>query len=854
MNKKTKNRCIIWIIVILLLIVPDYITAKQTNQEETKIDNGFSLTEQEKNYLSSIQNNTITIGVPNDSTFRITSNGEEIGTIVPFLNLLRKEFKLSVEVVKGDWSDSYQRLLAEEIDFLYGLTYDDDTEKFFYMAKPFYYVSIMLITNKENTNSDLKYLDDSVIGVIKDSGSAYYATPSLYSAKKIVEFSGTNALVEALRKREIDGAIVSDAAGEILFDSYDLKVINNFPYIKMENTVGTCKKQYYPLIDLFNRYLTETEEGIEFQQQIQLEGERYNVQIFSEKEEELIKKVRQEYSKIGYYSGNGTLLPLSYIEEEEKKGIAIHLIKYFEEVTGIEFYEKEKIKTLEQAKKALQENTIQLAIGINKTTNNKRLYQFSEPIYPTYFTAITNLEEEEVNQEDVLDYYWGVLESNVILLKNSIFYKNLIEFPDMDSLLLALKEKEIKGAIISQELVDYYDTTVQKKLYKQALQIEIPYTEYFAYTNVNTDLNELLDKLIYVYKTANPNYIAQWEQVKINYQEELVNQYLNKVILKNRFIIVLVIAAVLLAGTIVWILLAARKLNRMGIKVKTMIQSNPKLDMIEVDLGMKKISSSSGFSIFGLKNAKKEYSLKQLSSLLTFDFTEHYRELEQRQKQSFEIEYSVHKENRVYHIREIGNKTNQYLVSTLFDISNEKEENAMLRHRAEYDPMTGLCNRLSYANKICEIVEKYPEQLGVFAFMDIDQFKQVNDTYGHAIGDELLISFAKALLTLETNDARIAFRIAGDEFGFFCGNLSDETEILQIMDKLESLKFEVTYHGACVTTNYSCGVSIYNQDGSDLQTLMECADKAMYFCKKNKLSIVRYNKSMELFSEKEKNL
>lgn len=171
-------------------------------------------------------------------------------------------------------------------------------------------------------------------------------------------------------------------------------------------------------------------------------------------------------------------------------------------------------------------------------------------------------------------------------------------------------------------------------------------------------------------------------------------------------------------------------------------------------------------------------------------------------------------------------------------------EEAVKRDRLQkdLDVLTGLYNRNIFQTKICEIVERNPEALGVFAFIDMDRLKKINQHFGRRAGDEILLHLAKQLLYLTEGEDRIAFRMGGDDFGVFCGNLTGREEVKQFCQRLRDLNLQVNVEGERILANFSIGVSIFNQDAFSILELMECADEAMSCCKENGLKMSFYRK------------
>ncbi len=181
----------------------------------------------------------------------------------------------------------------------------------------------------------------------------------------------------------------------------------------------------------------------------------------------------------------------------------------------------------------------------------------------------------------------------------------------------------------------------------------------------------------------------------------------------------------------------------------------------------------------------------------------------------------------------VENDTEQYYVFSMSDISKQKEAELELKKLVNYDPLTSMPNRTLLLDRISHAIPhcaRYKKQLAVF-FVDLDRFKQVNDTLGHEAGDRLLIKTASILRECCREDDTVA-RIGGDEFVVMLEDIDSVTVINRILQKiLNRMNEPMTLGDNRVTISTSIGVSIYPQDASDAKTLLKHADIAMYHAK-----------------------
>lgn len=126
------------------------------------------------------------------------------------------------------------------------------------------------------------------------------------------------------------------------------------------------------------------------------------------------------------------------------------------------------------------------------------------------------------------------------------------------------------------------------------------------------------------------------------------------------------------------------------------------------------------------------------------------------------------------------------------------------------------------------------------AFLDIDRFKEVNDTYGHATGDKLLKSVANTLALCVRNIDTVS-RIGGDEFAIIFSSVLDKSEIVPMLNRIfDSLSEPVKLNENEMKISISIGISIYPQDGEDEETLLKHADTAMYQAKTKGRNIFKF--------------
>jgi diguanylate cyclase (GGDEF)-like protein len=163
------------------------------------------------------------------------------------------------------------------------------------------------------------------------------------------------------------------------------------------------------------------------------------------------------------------------------------------------------------------------------------------------------------------------------------------------------------------------------------------------------------------------------------------------------------------------------------------------------------------------------------------------------------------------------------------------------KHAATHDVLTGIANRAMFCDFLerqLALAHRNKTPLSVL-YLDLDNFKIINDTHGHAVGDELLMA-ATRRLTAQLRKSDMAARLGGDEFAVVLGD-ADESETVAVVDKLSKSMAE-PYHidGLNLLAGASIGVAMFPQSGTSVSSLLEVADQAMYIAKSDRKRASRH--------------
>ena len=183
-------------------------------------------------------------------------------------------------------------------------------------------------------------------------------------------------------------------------------------------------------------------------------------------------------------------------------------------------------------------------------------------------------------------------------------------------------------------------------------------------------------------------------------------------------------------------------------------------------------------------------------------------------------------------VRDAEGQISHY-VAVISDITSRKEVEERLSYAANHDPLTGLPNRSLFHERLSRALARAQRNHGMVAllFIDLDRFKQVNDTLGHLVGDLLLQQVAERVSgTIRQGDT--VARLAGDEFTVILEEIQDPRDVAVVAHKIVRLLAEpFDLAGQSSSISSSVGVALYPTDAGDAQTLIKLADASMYRAK-----------------------
>ena len=195
---------------------------------------------------------------------------------------------------------------------------------------------------------------------------------------------------------------------------------------------------------------------------------------------------------------------------------------------------------------------------------------------------------------------------------------------------------------------------------------------------------------------------------------------------------------------------------------------------------------------------------------------------------------SIYRSRMSIDLKQLEGLYQQSVEAFQVEIEQRRALEQQLEHRAHYDDLTGLPNRPLFFDRLHQTIVRARREGARFAllFIDLDGFKEINDGLGHDAGDDLLVRVSKRLSACVRESDTVA-RVGGDEFTVIVGEISFRRHALIVADKvLDAVAEPFALGGQECRIGASIGIAIYPDDGEDAETILNCADSAMYAIKR----------------------
>ncbi|MEA2028745.1 MAG: EAL domain-containing protein, partial [Campylobacterota bacterium] len=198
----------------------------------------------------------------------------------------------------------------------------------------------------------------------------------------------------------------------------------------------------------------------------------------------------------------------------------------------------------------------------------------------------------------------------------------------------------------------------------------------------------------------------------------------------------------------------------------------------------------------------------------------------------------------IYAVKNLEGVATNY-IGVFVDITEKKRAQEHINQLAYYDTLTSLPNRRLFQDRISQALKRAQDKRVALFFVDLDNFKSINDTLGHDSGDLLLKQVSLRIVSVVSKSDTVA-RLGGDEFTVILEEVEDRREVVLVAQSiLDALKSPFVIQGREVYSAASIGISLFPDDANSVDTMMKCADSAMYLAKeRGKQGFEFYRSSM----------
>ncbi len=193
-------------------------------------------------------------------------------------------------------------------------------------------------------------------------------------------------------------------------------------------------------------------------------------------------------------------------------------------------------------------------------------------------------------------------------------------------------------------------------------------------------------------------------------------------------------------------------------------------------------------------------------------------------------------------VSEFYQASRRHLIGVMRDITERKAMEEKILHMANHDALTGLPNRNLVQDRIQQAIGRAQRSSSRFAvlFIDLDQFKTINDSLGHNVGDQLLRMVAARIVKCLREEDTVS-RQGGDEFIVLLCDVSNPQDAAVVARKiLDALSAPIDVGGRALSTSASIGIALYPEDGKDVETLLKNSDTAMYCAKESGRNLYQF--------------
>lgn len=809
------------------------------------------------------ENTVIRVGVYQmDGFHSYNEKGQLEGYCIDYLNVVAGIVGWEYEYVDvADFMEGCDKLEAGEIDLIApAMMIDARKERFEYSELSFGTEYTVLVTTSDR--EDLYYEDYESFDGLKVAVLNNYPLTEFYVSymkmhdfeTELVYFDTIEESKAALKNGQVDAMVDSimdiDESDKLLarfspLPFYFLGNKDNMQLLgKLNQAMNQVQNTYPTILDelLLNYYPV------------------YELQFYTRDELEYVKKA--ETLKVAYVSDRR---PLSFKNDEgELDGISRVIFDRIQELSGLKF-EYVELPVGEITYSYLQEQEIDLITGVeyNSANMSSKGIFLSRP-YVTGRKVMVSRPEFEYDENT--SYRIAVATgSQTVKTVLSSRYPNLeiVDYETIPECFSALYVGEVDMLIQNQYVVD---AILAKPVYSTFKVVSVDGLEdalcFSAILNLGDQygMSEKESALVISVLNKAISQIKETEMDNIVMREMVENQYELEIydfLYKFRYGIIVLFFALIILSILVANYLREKKKREKFLEEdakRTAIQKKRYETIVDCSEDLIYEISLTGEANIGSDKIRKKFGWEIPAQVDELDFSKAMEILhihpddEQTFRQTMltngigqfdEQVLRVGKTNgeyiwcRVYRTLLMDDSGNVVsILGKIVDVDEEVKEKLQLEHKSRTDLLTGLLNKHTFEKEVRDYVENHNTDNSCFVFIDMDHFKEINDHFGHSVGDQVIKETAKKIQLLFANFDLVG-RFGGDEFCVFVKDIPRDTLIDRLRFAVKKMEQEYAYEGGVVTISASIGAAYCKREKVGYKEFMDVADAAAYQAKDN---------------------
>jgi diguanylate cyclase (GGDEF)-like protein/PAS domain S-box-containing protein len=524
--------------------------------------------------------------------------------------------------------------------------------------------------------------------------------------------------------------------------------------------------------------------------------------------------------------------PYEFLVDGEPAGFNVDLIRTVGYLMG--FNVEIQAAPWEEIRTALEEGEIDALAGMYSSSQRDQLVDFSAPHSLVKSSIFVRKDSPIRSLNDLKGRYVLVQQGDIMhdYLLISDLALNIIPVTSPEDALQRLAEGKYDAALLSSQYQGMY--LIDKYHLSNLRQIDTglePQSYCFAVQDGNAALLLKLNEGLSIVQ-ASGNYREIYRHWFARYERKAMVETLRP------YLVILGVVLVALALALLWtwslseeVKLQTQRLSKSEERYRRLVELSPEAVFVLIERKIAYLNPA-GEALFGIADSSAMIGKPVIDFMVLPDEGRNSQLMKLSGDQRFtrpngsEFDASVSTASVDY----LGDPAELWIVR---DITEDKRNEARLRYAATHDLMTDLPNRSLFNDQISQALQRAARNHSHLAvlFLDMDDFKAVNDAFSHRSGDLLLRNIAKRLRNHVRSTDMVA-RLGGDEFAILCEDLDDPEDAAAVAQKiLEGMKSPFYLEGQQIFCTFSLGIAMYPENGALPDSLLQNADIAMYRAK-----------------------